>query len=189
MRNRFVLFAAAALLTASGAAQAGTVDLSPPILVAGDSGDVAGTNYTPNFLETIGDLANNSEIIFTYTLQNVTFTINSIPSLVTGSLVGALIPNAQSPNLPFITNGLLTATAALPSLSGGTTTFTNKSGSAAEFFSEFTGSFIGDFNPNDIKVHWVVVSTVPLPASALLFGLGLASIAGLAVMKRKQAQA
>jgi hypothetical protein len=184
-----LLAAAVALAAFAGSAQAVTT-INLPGTISGvnnnftvfDS-DVGAGMYT-NLLS--GNLAAGETATFTYTLLGSNFNGNNLSGT---SVVGvdhaesSAFLNAASTNTT--TNPLLFSNANFTP-TGGFFTITNHTLGVDSFQASLFGLLSS-------AGHLIIsltssVSNVPLPSASVLFGMGLAMLAGIGAMKKKQAQ-
>jgi hypothetical protein len=182
--------------------------LPSPTIAAGQSGTITDTHAGPGFyLNTItdGTLAADSTVVFTYTgLTNPLVAVGSAEYAGTsnhefyaGSAASAVMFSGSefSPGVGLkspLPSGPTTSSpsfvTAATSISGtsGTITITNYFSKAVSFsialLEALSSNGTFSFTYND-------TAAVPLPGTALLFGSGLALLAGFGVMKKRQAEA
>ncbi|MDD3183446.1 MAG: VPLPA-CTERM sorting domain-containing protein [Alphaproteobacteria bacterium] len=107
--------------------------------------------------------------------------LSSIGSSIIDTSINATVFTDVNPTAASATDNLVTAYASLPSFTNGTASITNLSAELVSFKTTliaFLNQYVG------LKVTWNV-SSVPLPAALPLFGLGLASLAGYRLRKKK----
>lgn len=196
MGIRSALFATAVvfLSTANLAQAASTVVNLPGTIGPGMTDftvyDSGAGGVAPGFLTNTlsGTIGGDETATFTYTLEGgASFTGNSL------SVAGSSGANSSNSTAPFggpsfnsttpTINPLVFSNASFGA-SGGFFTITNNTLGLENFQALLFGnlSAAGEL----IITMTTAVSSVPLPATATLFGLGLALIAGIGLMKRKQ---
>ena len=185
MNIRHTFFATiVALLSGIASDQASIIDVAP--LSVGDSGSfttIGSSSNTPITDLIFGTLPSDSEITFTYKLTD--FTGGNLSDLgAYANASGSGFSLSSFPGVPHKISSFdsLVLTTAHLGTATGTAVITNTSLGVANFFSLLTGELA---KGGKLVVSYVV-SAVPLPASALLFGLGLSMFAGFGMMKRKQ---
>ena len=137
--------------------------------------------------EIIGFLPKNTMVTFTYTLTPASAGVDAILSaygtyaptynLSSTAGVGKVIPPKASDD------NLLSVLAALPTVDSGKTVFSNFSDALVSIRTGITYLLSAGAS---LRVD-VNVSSVPLPAALPLFGLGIASLAGYRMRKKKAA--
>jgi hypothetical protein len=194
-----ILPALAAAISLAGAAHASTVDLGATYV--GETGTIPlSSNVSGLYGNTIiGALPQDSEITFKYTFTGLisgalfaegSYNFNGTAVHYYGSSEdsstgihfsqGYTTPKGSAS--PISATSSLVLTAANLSGATGSASITNDSTGNANFLVLLLGLFA---RGGHVAITYAV-SAVPLPASALLFGLGLALLAGIGAIKRKR---
>jgi hypothetical protein len=196
MKSRFVLFAAAvALLSGASIAQASTFNIGT--LSTGTYNNIVEDYSTTGglFTDTItGVLPADEVATFTYTLvgfkpystiaplsDSATYKYKTLGKVYTGSSM------SDSSGLQSSTKNSLVLTSANFFNPTAAATITNNSLGNANFVLQLFGKLLKG-GAIDVSVTVANLSSVPLPASAPLFGLGLAMVAGLGMAKKRNTQ-
>lgn len=190
MKIRSMLYAAVVAILAAAPTQAATtINLGP--VAPGTNMDIFSSDVGPGIYQNTinGSLSAHESATFTYTLTGA----NALAGVLSGVATGG--PDTSS-STAFLNNAPINSSSALvlttASLTGsansvsGLLTITNNSLGIASFSSVLL-AVLGA--AGQLVIHLSSVSNVPLPASAMLFGLGLALVAGFGLMKKKQMQA
>lgn len=142
------------------------------------------------WVEYYGSLPSMTKITFTYDIAPLTGAASAVSGYAGLSSVGSSIEDASinaraktnvgSPDAT-TTDDLVTAFASLPNYSHGTASITNLS----DKLISFKTTLIAMLNKYVNLTVSYQVEAVPLPAALPLFGLGLASLAGYRLRKKK----
>lgn len=140
----------------------------------------------------VGYLAPNTKITFTYTVAKplpYILTVNASGANSDGSATasGAYVDETAFPTQVSSTVAALPiiVTAGFNANAVGTTIIENFSSLIASFTSSFAAYLLSPIAGTSLHVDWVI-SSVPLPGAFLLFGSGLAALAGVGAHKRSR---